>query len=113
LFGPNSLVIGVGWDDPKTTPPEKIRYDACITVSESFQPDGEVKVQMLEGGKYAIATQVGPYEQMPQTYRWFIDEWLPKSGQTMRDLPMYEVYRNSPADVPPEQLLTEIHMALV
>jgi effector-binding domain-containing protein len=31
----------------------------------------------------------------------------------MRDLPMYEVYRNSPADVPPEQLLTEIHMALV
>jgi AraC family transcriptional regulator len=112
LFGPSSLVIGVGWDDPKTTPPDQIRYDACLTVDESFQPDGEVKVQTLEGGNYAVAAHVGPYETMAETYRWFIDTWLPASGKQMRMLPMYEVYRNSPADTPPEKLLTDIHMAI-
>ncbi len=113
LFGPNSLVIGVGHDDPATTPPEKIRYDACITVDESFQPDGEVKVQTIEGGTYAIASHVGPYEKLADTYRWFMDNWLPASCREMRELPMFEVYRNSPGEVPPEKLLTDIHMAIV
>ena len=113
LFGPNALVMGVGHDDPTMTPPEKIRYDACITVSDSFQPDGDVKVQTLEGGNYAIASHVGPYEKMPETYRWFIDQWLPTSGKQMRMLPMFEIYRNSPMDTPPEKLLTDICMPIV
>ena len=112
LFKPGVMIMGVGHDDPATTPPDQIRYDACITVDDSFQPEGEVKVQTLEGGNYAIAAHVGPYEKMADTYRWFIDTWLPASGKQMRMLPMFEVYRNSPADTPPEKLLTEIHMPL-
>jgi AraC family transcriptional regulator len=113
LFGPNAVVLGVGHDNPNTTPPDKIRYDACITVNDSFQPDGEVKVQTLEGGTYAIASLIGPYDQLAATYQWFINTWLPASGKQMRMLPMFEIYRNSPTDTPPEKLLTEICMPLV
>ncbi len=30
----DSLFIGVPLDNPKVTPPEKLRYDACVTVDE-------------------------------------------------------------------------------
>ena len=33
LFGPGPRFIGVSYDDPQITPPEKLRYDAAITVS--------------------------------------------------------------------------------
>ncbi len=42
LMGPESRFIGVCYDDPEVTPPEKIRYDACVTVGTDFTPEGEV-----------------------------------------------------------------------
>jgi AraC family transcriptional regulator len=39
--------------------------------------------------------------------------WLPRSGQRMRDGVSYEIYRNTPADVPKEELVTELYLPLV
>ena len=44
LMGPESLVIGVGLDNPEVTPPDKCRYDACVTVPEGTKGEGEVGV---------------------------------------------------------------------
>src|SRR5260370_18225689 len=41
LFGPDTLAIGIGHDNPATTPAEKLRYDACVTVGDDFKPEGE------------------------------------------------------------------------
>ena len=41
--GPRGLVargpkmIGVCYDDPEVTPPDKLRYDACLSVGEHFR----------------------------------------------------------------------------
>ncbi|MHC4748886.1 MAG: AraC family transcriptional regulator [Planctomycetota bacterium] len=35
-LGSGSKFIGICYDDPEVTAPEKVRYDACITVEESF-----------------------------------------------------------------------------
>ncbi|QQE12410.1 AraC family transcriptional regulator [Planctomycetota bacterium] len=108
----STKVLSIGYDDPGTTPPEKIRADACFSVSENFEPFGEVGYQVVPGGKYAVATHVGSYDGLKDAYRELYGSWLPKSGHTPRDQAPFEVYVNSPQDTAPEDLITEIHLPL-
>ncbi len=115
LFGPDTLCIGLGWDDPAVTPPEKIRYDACLTVPAGFTlgpDDGEVMLQELGGGEWAVTRHVGPYEKLAEVYAAFYGGWLPQSGRVPRPLPSLEIYRNDPRSTPPEGLVTDICMPL-
>lgn len=112
LLGPQTVALGVCHDDPEVTPPDRIRYDACITVDDSVQPEGEVGVQEVFGGEYAITTHRGPYEKFAETYARLCGEWLPASGRELRSAPGVEIYRNDPNTTPPEQLLTDIHVPL-
>ena len=112
LVGPATRMIGLCHDDPAVTPPEKIRYDACLTAGPDFQPDGEVGVQEIAGGEYAVTTHRGPYDGLHSLYARLCGEWLPASGRELRAVPPFEVYRNSPQDTAPEDLLTDIYLPL-
>jgi AraC family transcriptional regulator len=54
LFGRKTEFIGISHDDPNVTDAEKLRYDACVTVSKEISPAGRVGVKTIEGGKYAL-----------------------------------------------------------
>jgi AraC family transcriptional regulator len=112
LFRANTLAIGICPDDPEVTPTDKLRFDCCLTVDDGVQPEGEVGVQTIEGGEYAVVTHRGPYSQLGEVYRYLYGVWLPTSGREPRDIPAFEIYRNSPADTPPEALLTDICVPL-
>lgn len=112
LLGPQMTTLGLCHDDPEITPPDKIRYDACLLVGEQIQPEGEVGVQEIPGGEYAVAVHRGPYERLSETYARLCGEWLPASGRELRSLPSFEVYRNNPQTTPPEELITEVHVPL-
>ena len=112
LFGPNTTVLGISHDDPEVTPPEKIRYDACITVGEEIQPEGEVGVQVIPGGDYAVITHKGPYEKLLETYQKLFGEWAPQSGRVVKQAACFEIYRNDPMKTAPEDLITDVYVAL-
>jgi AraC family transcriptional regulator len=112
LVGPWTTAIGVAHDDPEVTPPDKVRYDACITVDDSFAPEGDVGVQEVGGGEYAITTHRGPYERVGQTIAGLCGEWLPASGREPRSAPCLSVHRNFPPQTRPEDLLTDIYLPL-
>jgi AraC family transcriptional regulator len=112
LFGPNTLMLGVCHDDPDVTPPDKIRYDCCVTVDERVGGEGEIGVQTLDGGECAVVTHRGPYATLGESYRWLYGVWLPTSGREPGNAPPFEVYCNSPRDTPPEELLTDICVPL-
>jgi len=112
LFGPDTKVIGIGHDDPHITPADKLRFDCCVTVSKEFQPEGEVGVQTVGGGEFAVLTHRGPYEKLGDCYRLLYGTWLPASGREPRHEPPFEVYHNSPGNTQPEDLLTEIYVPL-
>ena len=50
LFGADACHLGLCHDDPEVTPVEKIRYDACCTVDEAYQPHGDIGVMEIAGG---------------------------------------------------------------
>jgi AraC family transcriptional regulator len=104
--------LGLCHDDPEVTPPEKIRYDVCLVVDESFEPQGEIGVQVIAGGDYAVTTHQGPYETLNETYGKLCGQWIPRNGRTLRSAPCYEVYLNDPEGTEPEELLTDIYMPL-
>ncbi|RJP32730.1 MAG: AraC family transcriptional regulator [Phycisphaerales bacterium] len=111
--GPRGLIgagppIGLAYDDPQITPPDKLRYDACLPVASSVQGEGDVGVQDVAGGEYAVTEHVGPYERLHYTYTRLFGQWLPGSGRTPRSDPCIERYLNDPRSTPPEQLRTEV-----
>jgi AraC family transcriptional regulator len=112
LVGGDSLFIGICHDDPEVTPPDKIRYDACVTVGDRFAPQGEIGVQTIAGGEYAVATHFGSYETLGETYARLMGQWLPRSGRELRPAACFEIYLNDPNSTAPEDLLTDIHVPL-
>ncbi len=50
-----SVFIGIGHDNPSVTPAAELRYDACITVDEEYEPKKPVELQTIAGGDYAVA----------------------------------------------------------
>ena len=111
-LGSGSRFIGICYDDPEVTPPEKIRYDACITVDESFVPKDEVAVQTIGGGEYAVTTHFGSYDALGQTYSRLFRDWLIKSDREIRQEPCMEFYLNDPDSTEPDDLLTDICLPL-
>jgi AraC family transcriptional regulator len=112
LIGPGTRFIGICYDDPEVTRPEKIRYDACITADSSFTAEDDIGVQTIGGGEYAVTTHVGPYELLGQTYAKLLGQWLPASGRELRSEPSLESYLNAPESTDPEDLITDIYAPL-
>lgn len=112
LLGGSPRFIGVSYDDPEVTAPDKIRYDACLEVDENFQPIGGIGVQVLPGGTFARTTHFGPYENLNQSYAALLGQWLPGSGRRCLVEPTREVYFNSPENTEPEDLVTDIYLPL-
>ena len=112
-LGGDSLILGLCHDDPEVTPPDKIRYDACVTVDEGFQPSGDIGVQVIPGGEYAVTTHFGSYDKLGETYTALLGQWLPRSGRELRSTPCFEVYLNDPQSTEPEDLITDIYAPLL
>jgi AraC family transcriptional regulator len=112
LLGPSIKTLGIVHDDPAVTPGDKIRYDACLVVGQGVKPEGDFGVQELPGGRYAVATHRGPYENLGQTYQRVYGAWMPKSRHELGNTPAFEQYLNSPESTKPEDLVTVIHVPL-
>ncbi|MCZ6794322.1 MAG: AraC family transcriptional regulator [Planctomycetota bacterium] len=111
-LGAGTTFLGLCHDDPEVTPSGKLRYDACVTVGDEFEPDGDVGAQTVTGGDYAVATHSGPYDDLGNTYASLFGQWMPASGREPRSAPCLEVYLNDPGSTEPEDLLTEVHVPL-
>jgi len=111
-LGGGTMMLGICHDDPEVTPPAKVRYDACVTVGDDFVPTGDIQVQIVAGGEYAMTTHAGPYNSLGRTYAELLGQWVPRSGRELRDVPCFEVYLNDPQSTAPADLLTDIYAPL-
>ena len=113
LLGPQTRMFGMCHDDPDVTPPDKIRYDACIVVGDDVQAEGDIGIQDLPGGRYAKALHEGSYSKLGETYSALVGRWMPAHDfQPANDRPALEFYLNNPQQTPEDQLRTEIYMPL-
>lgn len=112
LFGPDTRVIGLFYDDPKVTPAPELRSAAAVTVDRALEVPEGIEFDEVAGGAYAVGIHKGPYEGLHAAYTWIFGEWLPGSGREPAEAPTYEIYLNDASQTPPSELLTAIHIPL-
>lgn len=109
----NTKMIGLSYDDPTITAKENLRYDACITVENTVNTEGNIFNSVIQGGKYAVFLHKGAYENLYETYSAIFGQWLPENKYKLRDLPAFEMYLNAnPDKTKPENLRTEIYVPI-
>jgi AraC family transcriptional regulator len=113
MMSKETKCIGISHDSPEITAKENLRYDACITFSGNANPEGDVGIQTIAGGKYAVFLHKGQYESFGKTYGAIFSKWLPESNEELREAPCFELYLNrDPRRTKPENLRTEIYIPL-
>jgi AraC family transcriptional regulator len=113
-------------DDPKGPDDPHCRFIAGLVFGYSMatnsgqceQPDGlplsgTLNWQPIASGRYAVFTHVGPYTTLHRTWKAAYRDWLPSSGEQLRDEPPLEVNLNRPEVTPAEELRTEVWLPLV
>lgn len=106
-------MIGVYLDDPDIVTVDKLRSYACVPADAGLPLAPPLERRTIDGGDYAVLRHKGPYADMHKAYQWLYAEWLPRSDRRLRDAVMFEEYLNNPREVPPMELLTDIHLPLV
>jgi AraC family transcriptional regulator len=96
LYTGDNLLLGVGHDDPNITPIDKVRFDACLSVPESFSPEGNIGFQTVSGGLFATMTYIGPLDaSFGQVYQHFFQQLIQFKHVTLIGLPVIEIYRTT------------------
>lgn len=102
--------ISISQDDPHVTETEKLRTDVCLTIHKPVEPKGEIGVKEIPGGKFAVFTFTGPYENLDKAFDTIYRKYLPESEYELRMEQSFEIYKNNPDNTPPEKLKTEIYI---
>ncbi len=110
LINEQTECLGLSFDDPTITSPNRCRFYACVTIDREVKPQGEFGVQKITGGLYAVFTLKGPYSGLMEIYNAIYSQWLPESGFQLRNNISFEKYLNNPNKVNEENLLTEIYI---
>lgn len=112
LFGPWTQGLGISYDDPEVTPPERLRYDAAFTVPRPISGEGEIQGLQLPARDYATTVHKGPYAGLAVAYAGLMRWWLRHGDGETCDAPALEFYLNQPGNTAPESLLTKICLAV-
>lgn len=108
-----SSTFGIAWDDPQSTPPEAFRFDICGSVSAPIPENDEGVINgEIAGGRCAVLRHTGTLDTLSQSVWALFREWLPGSGEQMRDAPVFFQYLNFVHDVPEHELQTDIFLPL-
>jgi AraC family transcriptional regulator len=112
LSNRDTQMIGIYHDDPSSTPEDKLRSDAAITVAPNTKLPSGLSPLLIPAGRYAHAIHHGPYDGLGALWNHLRNEWLPKSGEELGDGMSYEVYRNTPMNAKPNELITDVFLPL-
>ncbi len=107
---PETKVLAVYHDNPDITAEDKLRTDACITVPEDTQVEGEIGKMTIPAGKYAVAHFEITPDQYEDAWNAVYGGWLPGSGYQPEDGPCYELYPSDPKEHPEGKHVVDIHV---
>ncbi|USD67550.1 AraC family transcriptional regulator [Vibrio sp. SCSIO 43136] len=109
----SSRTYGVAYSDPAQTPPEEFRFDICGShVGDIPENQYGVKTGVIPAGRCAAAIHKGSHSNIGETICRLYQEWLPESGEELREYPVYFRYLNFIHEVDECDLLTEVYLPI-
>lgn len=112
LFSAGIEHLALYYDNPEITSEENLKCDVCIHICKSAQPNGDIGVKSIGGGRFAMFTYTGEYKKIGTAYDKIYGELLPKGGFQARGNYCFEKYVSDPRHTAPEKLKTEIYIPI-
>ena len=113
LLTSETRALGISFDDPLITAPEKCRYYACLTIPEGVVPRPPIGYMKLAGSKCLIARVSCLPQQIQPVYMYLYRDWLVDSGFQPDNIPPYEVYLNPLEANPDARIEMDIYIPIV
>jgi AraC family transcriptional regulator len=106
------VTIGIVHDNPDLTAEHHIRFDACVLLAKEIRPRGEIGYKKIEGGRFAVFTYKGAYEDFYPVYDFIYNVCLFENKFDLADKPALEWYVKSPPFYKPENLVTDFYVPI-
>lgn len=102
---------GIPWGDHRE---ETLEFDCAIRLDGELaaEPEAPLRRTTLDGGAFARARHVGPYEDIEAAVDGLLANWLPGSGHALRDAPIRYDFLDDPETVPAPLLRADILLPL-
>jgi AraC family transcriptional regulator len=108
-----SATFNVWYDDPDATPAEEFRLDLCAaTDCDIGANDAGIVMKTIPAGRCAVLRHVGSDDSIADAVIYLYAEWLPNSGEELRDYPLYFQRIRFFPDVPEHEAVTDIFLPL-
>jgi AraC family transcriptional regulator len=112
LMTTGTRVLGLSWDDPGMVAPDKLRYDAAITIDRLVETPKDIHISALPALTWAIVTHRGSYARMTESFMMLGKEMGERRDLIQLPLCGMEIYLSGP-DTPESDLVTEIGLPVV
>ena len=108
-----SATFNIIHNDPDETPPEEFRFDLCAATDRPI-PANESGVTefLIPGGRCALLRHRGSDDQLGRSIMHLYADWLPISGEELRDFPLFMQRVKFFPDVPDGEAETDIYLPL-
>lgn len=108
-----SETFNVFHSDPRTTDPSDYRLDLCAGTERTFDADEQGVVSgIIPGGRCAVLRIVGNADDLESAALYLYREWLPKSGEEVRDFPLYCQRVSFFPEVPEHEAVADLFLPL-
>lgn len=93
LFNESSIILGIAQDNPRFTEPKECRYDACIVVSDEFEPENSlINFGEIIGGKYCVFKISHTVDAMQKAWGEIFSELSKRNYALDEERPILERY---------------------
>lgn len=108
-----SQTYGLVYDDPEKTEPAAFRFDICGSTQVPVPENAfGVIAKTIPGGRCAVARHLGSTDAIGETVLAMYKEWLPKSGEELRDFPLFFHYIKRMPEVTEHEQVTDVYLPL-
>lgn len=106
--------FGIVYNDPNNTAPEDFAFDVCGELFEQLKANNaRVIEKMIPAGRCAVARHLGSPDNIEGKIYELYSKWLPNSGESLRDFPLFFHYQNFFPDVNESEMVTDIYLPIM
>lgn len=108
-----SATFNLAYDDPESVAPEDYRMDLCAATDMAVLPNElGVMSKTIPAGRCALLRHVGSDDTLRDSVLYLYSQWLPQSGEELREFPLYFQRVTFFPDVPEHEAITDVFLPL-
>lgn len=109
----SSATYNIFHSDPASTAAEDYRMDICAATNGSIEPNEVGVVEgLIPGGRCAVLRLTGASDDLGAGFTFLYADWLPRSGEELRDFPPFAQRVKFFPEVPENETVTDLFLPL-